>query len=299
MTLSILIPTYNDNCTALVENLVRQASRLPALNWEIIVGDDVSTDHSVVTANKAINDLPHCRYVFKDVNEGRAAIRNFLAQQAQGKWLLLIDADLSVIDDRYLLKYVEAMNRADVVCGGYKVMDGPEGNLRYAYERAGARLQTLSHRNACPYHDFKVSNCMILAQVFAAHPLDTRFREYGYEDVLLGKQLEQEGIKVLHIDAPLGFSQYETNAQFMAKTETGLHTLFRFRGDLQGYSSLLYFVEKLRRMRLAPLVLLIFRLRRKRWRRNLLSAKPSMWRFKLYKLGYYLQLIADEVRPIA
>jgi hypothetical protein len=61
----------------------------------------------------------------------------------------------------------------------------------------------LSSRNANPYHDFKVSNCMIRAEVFAAHPLDTRFRAYGYEDVFLGKQLEHHGIKVLHIDAPL------------------------------------------------------------------------------------------------
>ncbi len=263
------------------------------------MGDDVSTNQAVVAANRSINALPHCRYVFKEVNEGRAAIRNFLAQQAQGEWLLLLDADLTMIDDHFLEKYIEAMKQADVVCGGYKVMEGPEGNLRYAYEKAAACQQRLSSRNANPYHDFKVSNCMIRAEVFAAHPLDTRFRAYGYEDVFLGKQLEHHGIKVLHIDAPLGFSQFETNAQFMAKTEEGLRTLCRFREELQGYSTLLYHVEKLRRLRLTSLVLFVFRQWRKRWRSNLQSAQPSLLRFKLYKLGYYLQLIADEAHPRA
>lgn len=297
--LSILIPTFNDDCTTLVENLMHQASSLNAIDWEIIVGDDASTNQAVVAANRSINALPHCRYVFKEVNEGRAAIRNFLAQQAQGEWLLLLDADLTMIDDHFLKKYTEAMKQADVVCGGYKVMEGPEGNLRYAYEKAAASQQRLSRRNASPYHDFKVSNCMIRAEVFAAHPLDTRFREYGYEDVFLGKQLEHHGIKALHIDAPLGFSRFETNAQFMAKTEEGLRTLCRFREELQGYSTLLYHVEKLRRLRLTSLVLFVFRLWRKRWRSNLLSAQPSLLRFKLYKLGYYLQLIADEAHPRA
>ena len=297
--LSILIPTFNDDCTTLVVNLVHQASSINAIDWEIIVGDDVSTNQAVVAANRSINALPHCRYVFKEVNEGRAAIRNFLAQQAQGEWLLLLDADLTMIDDHFLEKYIEAMKQADVVCGGYKVMEGPEGNLRYAYEKAAACQQRLSSRNANPYHDFKVSNCMIRAEVFAAHPLDTRFRAYGYEDVFLGKELEHHGIKVLHIDAPLGFSQFETNAQFMAKTEEGLRTLCRFREELQGYSTLLYHVEKLRRLRLTSLVLFVFRQWRKRWRSNLQSAQPSLLRFKLYKLGYYLQLIADEAHPRA
>ncbi len=175
----------------------------------------------------------------------------------------------------------------------------PQGQPAVCLRESRSCQQRLSSRYANPYHDFKVSNCMIRTEVFAAHPLDTRFRAYGYEDVFLVKDLEHHGIKVLHIDAPLGFSQFETNAQFMAKTEEGLRTLCRFREELQGYSTLLYHVEKLRRLRLTSLVLFVFRQWRKRWRSNLQSAQPSLLRFKLYKLGYYLQLIADEAHPRA
>jgi hypothetical protein len=56
--LSILIPTFNDDCTTLVENMVHQASSLNAIDWEIIVGDDVSTNQAVVDANRSINALP-------------------------------------------------------------------------------------------------------------------------------------------------------------------------------------------------------------------------------------------------
>lgn len=41
--LSILIPTYNDDCYELVQALALQAKALNLADWEIIVADDGST----------------------------------------------------------------------------------------------------------------------------------------------------------------------------------------------------------------------------------------------------------------
>ena len=38
--LSILIPTYNDDCYDLVEQLARQAAAIDELEYEILVADD-------------------------------------------------------------------------------------------------------------------------------------------------------------------------------------------------------------------------------------------------------------------
>ena len=78
-SLSILIPTYNDRCVALVAALHQQAESL-AVDYEVIVADDGSTDADVVADNRRVNELPHCRMIESPHNQGRAAIRNLLAQ---------------------------------------------------------------------------------------------------------------------------------------------------------------------------------------------------------------------------
>ena len=84
-------------------------------------------------------------------------------------------------------------------------MPGPEGNLRWRYERAAAPALTAMRRQARPYRCFNISNLLISRELILAHPLDNRFVNYGYEDVMLGRDLREAGIDVLHIDAPTGF----------------------------------------------------------------------------------------------
>ena len=60
--LSILIPTYNYNTTALVKTLQKQAITC-AVDFEIIVLDDASSDIQSSTENKKINALEHCSFL--------------------------------------------------------------------------------------------------------------------------------------------------------------------------------------------------------------------------------------------
>ena len=84
MKLSILIPTYNYDCSHLVLQLLEQQPK----EAEIIIGDDCST--------KPIKEISGCRIFRPEHNLGRAAIRNALAREAKGEWLLFIDADAEV-----------------------------------------------------------------------------------------------------------------------------------------------------------------------------------------------------------
>ena len=96
--LSILIPTYNYDCTRLVGDLHRQAERL-GVAYEIIVADDASPIPTYKERNRAINALAHCRLIELEENVGRARIRNRLADEAQHEWLLFMDADAEVMSD--------------------------------------------------------------------------------------------------------------------------------------------------------------------------------------------------------
>ena len=289
--LSILIPTYNDLCVTLVEDLRQQAEEA-GIAFEILVGDDGSTNTEVIEKNQKINDWPQCHYLRQAQNIGRAAIRNFLAKEAHYAWLLFIDSDMNIVRADYLSKYL-TMEEAEVIDGGVIIggdADTLKGNLRYLYEKTSEQEHTAEKRQQHPYHDFHTANFLIRRDLMLAHPFDERFRHYGYEDVLFGKQLHANGIKITHIDNHLGFSTFEENAQFILKTEEGLRTLHQFHADLRGYSRLLTLVEGIH----LPIILNLIRCWHKlfgKWeRKNLCGPHPSLRLFKLYKLGYYLNI---------
>lgn len=281
-SLSILIPTYNDRCVALVTALHQQAESL-AVDYEVIVADDGSTDADVVTDNRRVNELPHCRMIESPHNQGRAAIRNLLAQEARHEWLLFIDSDMLVCRPDYLQHYLTACQEADVVDGGVEIAPLQPGNLRSLYEKVSEQQHVVERRRQSPYQDFHTANFMIERELMLQHPFDERFRYYGYEDVLFGKVLQQAGIPITHIDNPLSFEVFEDNEAFVRKTEEGLRTLYTFREELKGYSRLLYTMSRLPQ----GLLRLWHRLFGKLERENLVGHHPSLLLFKLYKLGYY------------
>ena len=289
--LSILIPTYNDLCVNLVDALRQQAEEA-ALAYEILVADDGSTDAEVIARNSEINQWDHCQYLRQAQNIGRAAIRNFLAQQAQYDHLLFIDSDMSMVRTDYLANYL-AIYSAEVVDGGVCIGGDPEAlkhNLRYRYEKAVEHEHTVEIRQQNPYRDFHTANFLIPRDLMLTHPFDERFHHYGYEDVLFGKQLRADRIAITHIDNPMGFCTFESNPDFVAKTEEGLQTLCQFRNELRGYSRMLTFVDGIHIPLIVSLIRLIHRLFGSIIRRNLCGHHPFLLLFSFYKLGYFLIL---------
>ena len=289
--LSILIPVYNQVCVELVNRLHEQAVNL-GIDFEILVADDGSTVPSCIEANSAIGNLSNCSFLRQPENMGRAAIRNYLARESSLAYLLYIDSDMTVISDDFISRYIACLP-AQVVDGGVAIIadsDEQKQLLRYRYEKAEEPHHTASERQKTPYQHLHTANLLIARELMLQHPFDERLRHYGYEDVLLGKTLQRQRIPILHIDNPLGFCIFESNADFVAKTEEGLRTLYQFRSDLRGYSRLLTLVSGIH----IPAILWLMRLWHRMFgaieRRNLCGSRPYLLVFKLYRLGYYLKL---------
>ena len=237
-SLSVLIPAYNCNCLSLVEQLHSQLEQAD-IPYEIIVGDDGSTDPSAIQANRPINALSHCRYIVRTENTGRASIRNFLAQTAQYEFLLLIDSDMSVVSETFIQNYLNA-DCQTVVDGGITVSGSPDelqGNLRYLYEQAEAPRHTAAERQCSPHQHIHTANLLIRRDLLLQYPFD--------------------------------------------------HT---FRNELRGYSRLLTLVSGIHLSIVRNLIRLWHQVFKKAERRNLCGSRPSLWVFKLYRLGYYLSL---------
>ena len=293
--ISILIPTFNDACLKLVTDLHKQAERISetaggTFEYEILVGDDGSTDTSIIGENERINSLSRCRYIRRERNEGRSAIRNFLASQARYDYLLFIDSDMTVRSDAYLATYVEAPD-SDVIYGGYVVngdYDKLKHNLRYLYECRNKTNNNAEERRKQPYKDFHTSNFLVRKSLFTACPLDVRFRKYGYEDILWGKNLKGKNIRIEHINNTLSMEKYESNDSFVAKTEVAMATLHKFRDELRGYSNVIATAETISRRHLKPLFCALFKSFRAYVKRCITSNKPSVFLFNIYKLGLYI-----------
>lgn len=303
--LSILLPSYNNVCVSLVQVLQRQADALRGkldkpFRYEIIVADDCSTDAACIDANRVIGDMLHCRYLRMEQNVGRAQIRNVLISESRGDYVLLIDSDLFLCDDNYLYKY--ATSTADVVYGGTRIggeglamvddeanTENLKGNLRYIYEKKAEPSHRAAFRQLRPNQEISVCNLYARRDIMKAHPFDSRFKAYGYEDVLFGKRLAESGIEVTHIDNPVLINEFEPNSVFVKKTEEAILTLCRFEQDLEGYSNLKTKVTTLGRYIPLSLFRLWHRIMKNKEKRNLIGPKPSLLLFKLYKLGFFLE----------
>jgi len=289
--LSILIPAFNYDCTPLVEGLCLQAVRL-GIRFEVVVAEDGSTLPQALQANARIAGMEGCRYLQRGVNIGRARIRNLLAQESRYPWLLFLDCDMELPDDRFLQRYLECQAE-EVIDGGFSVKENPalwRRNLRYTYEWSAQSNHTADKRAANPYRCFRTTNFMIRRDLMLDHPFDERFLHYGYEDVLFGKQLKRDGIGITHIDNAMVLVDVEPNDVFLAKTEESLRTLAQFSSELRGYSQLLTFVNGIHLGFVRWLLRLSHRLLAPLERRNLCGPHPSLRVFNIYKVGYFLQL---------
>lgn len=290
--ISILIPIYNSVCVKQVKELSAQAQQLN-VDYEIIVADDDSPLKDVVRGNEAINDMPNCQYIVKPTNTGSAATRNFLAAKSRYPWLLFIDCDVEISNPSFLYTYLLYIDKDyDVINGGIAVADNPlmNSNLRYIYEKAAEADHTAAKRQKQRYQEFRSTNFMIRRDVFLQNPFDERFTKSGYEDVLFGKHLKHSNAAILHIDNPVTMTEFETNPDYVLKTERNLRTLYQFRSDLRGYSRLLTLVSGIHISAILWLMRLWHRMFGAIERRNLCGSRPYLLVFKLYRLGYYLSL---------
>ena len=291
--LSILIPIYNSDCREQVTKLSRQAEAIEGFAYEIIVADDGSSDAQCLMFNAQLSSLKNVHYIRREQNVGRAAIRNFLAQQAKYEWLLFMDGDMSIPTEDFLRKWLEA-DVVQVGYGGYIVGSGERNNLRYLYEKQCEPMHRAEERRKRPFMHFHTCNFMIAKEIMLNNPFDERFHHYGYEDVLFGKRLRQSGITIVHPDNPAGFFDYEDNAHFVSKTEEGLRTLHTFRNDLRGYSHLLTFIDGIHVGAVKSLIRLWHRFFGSIERKNLCGKRPNLKVFKLYRLGFYLTLTNND-----
>lgn len=296
--LSILIPTYRYDCTELLKDISIQANALKRefddFDYEIIVADDCSELLYTETLQRSISEIENCILFVQEANMGRAANRNKLIEMARFPWLLFIDADAQVFRTDFLHKYWMRRHKANVVCGGLESpKDAPvnDGNytLRLRYEQAAEAHRTLEWRNKHPYAHFTTFNFLIRKNLMAKYRFDSRIKDYGHEDTLLGCRLQADGENILHIDNPLLHTGIDTNEQFLNKTNIALQNLVKLNDPLLNQLPISRLYRKLKDVQIDRLIAHQEWLYKK-LRKNLLGTHPSLFVFKVYKVFTFCRI---------
>ena len=97
LTLSIVVPAYNEE-KIIKENLRKIISylRIKKYDWEIVVADDGSTDKTASLVKKEIDKDKRVRLVRLNKNKGKGGALKEGILAARGKYIIFMDADLSV-----------------------------------------------------------------------------------------------------------------------------------------------------------------------------------------------------------
>lgn len=290
--LSILIPIYNYDVTALIEALLPQAEA-SGIPFEIILLDDCSSSKKTVTQNQKINSWENCFYFSNEENKGRTFTRNLLAQKAQFPWLLFLDADVLPRSTDFIKNFNLTSALVDVIFGGISYDQNPPEKpkmLRWKYGKAREAKPT-EERKKKPYISLISQSCLIKKTIFlkANCYLDN---SYGV-DVLFARNLENLNAKIQHIDNPVIHNGLENSRTFIEKTKKGLETLAYFSTKEMipdNYRPIQKAYLQLKKYRLAGLFIFFIGNLSPFILNNLTNKNPSLLLFDLYRLYYYADL---------
>lgn len=292
--LSILIPTYNYDISALVQELQRQA-----LAWggtfEIRCYDDGSREE-IKANNRAVGEMAGVIYRELPENLGRVEIRNLLAREARYEALLFMDADSWPVRGDYVQQYMAHWDAKSVLCGGRVYGEAPPDDpalyLHWKYGRSREQ-KTAEERNRQPYHGFQTNNFLMPASVALALPFEEKLKQYGHEDTLFGKWLQERGVPVVHLDNPLEHTGLEPVEVFLRKHRQAVENLHQlYQEGIMLPTRLMNAYLNIYSWGVRRPVLALYRGVRKGIERNLRSARPSLLLFDFYRLGMLLDMEA-------
>jgi glycosyltransferase involved in cell wall biosynthesis len=113
MFFSIVIPTYNR--AHLLEKTIRTVADQQFKDFELIVVDDGSTDHTETIVRGLIASLSIPIHYIRQINSERAVARNNGLKQAIGEYVLFFDSDDTLYVDhlRVAKDYIEAHDQPE------------------------------------------------------------------------------------------------------------------------------------------------------------------------------------------
>ena len=285
--ISICIPTYNTDCSPLLDELHNQKDFLDK-DYEVIVLDDCSNLYQNLIEKKCTEN--NFTYFRNDQNLGRVATRVKLAKKSKYTYLLFIDADMIPKRKSFLKKYQDFIFSKDkVIFGGYAYKQS-ENKAHFLRSNYGKKREEKKAkiRSKSPYKHIYSGNVLIEKNLF----LETNHidqNRYGL-DYSFSISLKKLKIKPVHIDNETYHMGIERNVEFLEKSKEGVKTMFwMYKNNLmtEHDNNLVYTYKTIERWHLLGLFKKIGRLIIKPVERLLAKNKAPLFFFDFYRLYFF------------
>lgn len=233
---SIITPVYNKE--KYVEETIQSVQAQTYENWELIIVDDCSSDHSAEIIKEYADQDKRIFYYKNENNSGAAESRNRAIALAKGDYIAFLDSD-DLWNPEKLEKQMEFMQKRQCAfcysaCNVIDIHGTPTGKVRHVPEKVD--YKTLLKGNSIP--------CLTVV-LERERFQDIRMKKMGHEDYILWLDLLQQCGTAYGITEALGsYREYDNSLSSNKLTAAKwMWNIYRKHLKIGVLKSLWYFVN--------------------------------------------------------
>ncbi len=202
---SIVLPLYNAEqyIVQTLSSIINQTYK----NWELIIIDDCSNDHSISVIEEIVNKDSRIHLYHNERNLGVTRTRNKGFTLCNGEYVALIDSD-DLWEEHKLELQVEAANKnnADIIYCSYSIIDTNNKKISNDF----IVPKTISYKRALIQSVMSCSTTMLKKEIVEKYQFST---DYYHEDLVYWLQILKEGYKAIGVQDVLASYRIVNNSR--------------------------------------------------------------------------------------
>jgi glycosyltransferase involved in cell wall biosynthesis len=224
LKISVIIPTFN-RCNILLQCLKALESQSLSLgNFEVIVVNDGSSDHTLKNLKIYRETTPLNLQIISQKNSGQGVARNKAIKKVNSPITLFIGDDI-IINKDFLKEHLKSHKKhpgdnygvlgfidwhpeinisplMNWLCTGGAIF-GKFGGHQFAFDK-------LKGKKYADYNYFYTSNISLKTKLIKKDSFDESFHKYGWEDIELGYRLQKKyNFKLIYNKKAIGLHHHE------------------------------------------------------------------------------------------